>query len=70
MEQLMKKVAHKKVFDKGGGAQFTVLPMAPGSPHPGQDYQLFYFCDAWNEWLPVPCGFTVDKDAEPSQLDL
>ena len=49
VEQLTKKVAYKKVFDKAGGAQFTVPPMAPGSPCPGQGYQLFYFCDAQNK---------------------
>ncbi|KAF8559464.1 hypothetical protein OG21DRAFT_1366400, partial [Imleria badia] len=58
-EQPAKRVAYQKCFHGGGGAQFTGPPMRaedPGSPL-DQDYDLLYFCDAQNQWLPVPYGF-------------
>jgi len=70
-EQPAKRVAYQKWFHDGGGVRFTGPPMRADdadSP-PDQDYDLLYFCDVQNQWLPVPHGFTVDKDADPSQLD-
>ncbi|KAG9309093.1 hypothetical protein JVU11DRAFT_10976 [Chiua virens] len=68
-EQPVKRVAYQKRFHDGGGSRFTGLPMMPGSL-PLLDYDLLYFCDAQNQWLPIPCGFIVVEDDEPSQLVL
>lgn len=57
-EQPVKRVAYQKQFHGGGGAQFTGLPMRPGSP-PLLDYDLLYFCDVQNQWLLIPRGFIL-----------
>jgi hypothetical protein len=66
-----RRVAYRKRFHDGGGARFTGLPMVPGSPSK-LDYDLSYFCEAQNQWLPIPRGLIVVEDAElePSQLVL
>ena len=68
-EQPVKRVAYQKQFHGRGGARFTGLLMRPGSP-PLLDYDLLYFCDVQNQWLPIPHGFIVAEDGEPSQLAL
>lgn len=67
-EQPKKKVAYEKRFHDKGGNRFTGPPMRPddGGDDLDRDYDLVYFCESQKQWLPVPRGFTVDEDEEPS----
>ena len=67
---MKKTVFYKKKFHGGGGTTFSGSQMRvdDGDVSATQDYDLFYFCDSQKQWLPVPGGYTVDKDKEPSQL--
>ncbi|KIK82027.1 hypothetical protein PAXRUDRAFT_14938 [Paxillus rubicundulus Ve08.2h10] len=64
----VKKVAYQKKYHNGGGCRFTGPLMqqddSDTSPASGQYYDLLYFCDAQNQWLPVPHGFRVDEDVD------
>ncbi|KIK15550.1 hypothetical protein PISMIDRAFT_16437 [Pisolithus microcarpus 441] len=66
--QMPKKVSYEKQYHEGGGNRFTGPPMKKdedddGFP-PDRDYDLFYFCETFKEWFPVPSGYIVDDSGK------
>ena len=63
-----KWVAYEKRFHDGGGHRFSAAPMRkdddddPNDLPVEHDYNLYYRCETFKQWFPVPHGYSVDED--------
>ncbi|KAH7918824.1 hypothetical protein BV22DRAFT_986080, partial [Leucogyrophana mollusca] len=58
----VKRVDYKRRFNDGGANRFVGPPMELGDNHDpkavaGLDYEIWYLCEARNDWFLVPRGY-------------
>ncbi|RDB20288.1 hypothetical protein Hypma_012690 [Hypsizygus marmoreus] len=59
------KVRFDKRFHGGGSARLYGPRMTPGRAPPNQDFDWFYFCEARNQWIPMPDNYVPVIDGAP-----